>query len=825
MRMGLLLLAANLASQSPAAARPNLVLILADDLGWADVSGGHTTFGGGSDFYETPNIARLASEGMSFTRAYACPNCTPTRAALYSGQYPTRTRVYNVDNLNRGNGTPPLIGPNQNEDIPADRLTLAEMLKGAGYVTAHFGKYHVGGHEGGAATLPENQGFDFNYGGSSAGNPGSYWASEILPGAWEFGGSVGPELDPWAAPYDQAYLDAYRTWAAPRYAPPSSLIGTPKHVGDALADAALQFMENQRAADQPFYVQFAQYLVHTPTQGRPDLKAKYDQKKLVQPSAMGHDHTTYAAQVEQFDQSLGRLLAYLNDPNGDGNPSDSLATNTLVLFYSDNGGDDRTVNTPWRGRKGMFTEGGLRVPLVAWWPGAIPAGVTNHTPVIMVDFYPTLAEIAGATLPNPGAQPLDGLSLAALLRGRTNALPERGLYWHFPGYLDTRATPCSTLIRELSGQRYKLLYYYEDQRYALYNLTADPAETSDLIGSSFGLANHWSAVTNLSADLRQWLDATGAIYPTNRASGQVVPPPAPLTGGPPVVSAPPGETTVNIDLVKSIHTANGPSGNRLAGVLGGPSPFWNTYTETNAQTVKAGLLDEQQRVTPVTFISHAPPTLAFGSNAGNDAFGQDGTTTGFFSTYQFLSGRGTPGTPGTNRFVIGGLVPDNQYDLVCYSTWNYTDAGSTFTIGSASLTATGIPSSATAPMVKGQSYVRFDQVAADFNGQIEVGWATFAPPGGAHRGPLNAVQIRGDFGQPFAARFRADPPAFVSPGTHLRLTWVSRPRRQYTLQTSSDLRAWSNLATVVGTSSVSSLDIPLAALGATNRAFLRLREQ
>ena len=499
--------------------RPNVLFILADDLGWADA--GYS----GSDFYETPNIDRLAREGAVFTTAYTCPNCAPTRAAILSGQYPPRTRVYNVGSLNRGNGKPPLVGPPQHQDAPAAVTTIAETLKKAGYVTAHFGKYHVGGHEGGRATLPESQGFDFNFGGGPAGSPGSYWAVKSRSGAWQFGRRIGPELDPYAAPYDAAYLARCRFWAEPNRRLPASLAGTKKHVGDALTDAAIAFIESQRKSGRPWYVQFHQYLVHSPLQPRPDLRAKYQAKRLARPSRIGQTNVNYAAMVEQLDQSVGRLLAYLTDPDGNGDCSDSLAKNTLVIFYSDNGGPrGSTSNFPLRGYKGMFYEGGVRVPLIFWMPGRAPHR-THSAPVIMVDFYKTLADLAGAPLPNPQEQPLDGVSLAPLVFGQTDRLPERALYWHFPGYLDNRAAPCSTIIRKAGDKRYKLIYYYETASWSLFNLTDDPSETTDLAATPATRSAHRAVAAGLVADLRAWLDKVGAIYPTVRATGEKVGPP------------------------------------------------------------------------------------------------------------------------------------------------------------------------------------------------------------------------------------------------------------------------------------------------------------
>ena len=523
----LFLLMAGVASaiQSPP---PNIVFILADDLGWSDLAGGQTTHGGGSDFYETPNIARLAREGMAFSSAYACANCAPTRAALISGQYPTRTRVYNVGNLNRRVGKPKLIGPEQRQDVAPEITTLAETLKSAGYVTAHVGKYHAGGHEGGAATLPLKQGFDFNYGGTAEGYPGDFFADRKPDGPWRFHANVSPELDAFAAPYDADYAAGYRIWNDPGYRLPASLRETPKHVGDAVADAALEFMEKHRSAGKPFFLQLNDYLVHTPLQGRPDLVEKFAVRKVSSPSRMGHDkHAAYAAMVAQLDMTVGRIIAYLEDPDGDGDRSDSLAGNTLVVFYSDNGGErGSTSNAPLRGAKGMFTEGGIRVPLIAWMPGRIPAGATNDSSVNMVDFHPTLADFAGAKLPDAARQPLDGVSLRPLLEGRTQTLAPRALYWHFPGYLDDRAEPTSMVLRDLDGKRWKLLYFYESRRWSLYNLTDDPGESVDVIAATTA-GPQGKALAVLSDDLHQWLDRTGAIFPIELSTGKPVPPPSP----------------------------------------------------------------------------------------------------------------------------------------------------------------------------------------------------------------------------------------------------------------------------------------------------------
>ena len=267
---------------------------------------------------------------MSFTHCFAHPNCAPTRAAFLSGQYSPRSGngVYVVNSLNRPAGSEQpttFIPPSQNEDVPAAHTTFAEVLKLGGYVTAHFGKYHVGNHEGGQSTMPESQGFDFNFGGRDDGGPGEYHASGQL-----FGDRIGPGLDAYAQDYNAAYIfDILEPLANGN--DPTGLSGD-KHLEDGLGDAALAFMRDHHAgtmAERPFYLQLHHYGVHSPTgnsHARADLLAKYN----AQPNGAQHSNASYAAILENMDQTLGRILNYLEDPNGDGDLGDSIAENTLV---------------------------------------------------------------------------------------------------------------------------------------------------------------------------------------------------------------------------------------------------------------------------------------------------------------------------------------------------------------------------------------------------------------------------------------------------------------------------------------------------------------
>jgi arylsulfatase A-like enzyme len=539
--------------------RPNILFILADDLGWTDLRtgpSGPNTIGGrnfGSDYYQTPNLSRLADEGLSFTNCRVCVNCCPTRAALLSGQYAPRSGngVYVVDNLNRGDGTPSLVAPGQNEDVPAVTVTYPEALKAAGYITAHFGKYHVGGHEGGSATLPLNQGFTFNFGGNAAGAPAIFYAS-----AGKFASNIGRGLDPWAANYTQNYLDTLlkgppanplNQRAAnpnnPDLIPGNPLHGSNKHLTDGIADAVIEFIDDHRggpAAARPFLINLHFFAVHTPIQPRYDLRQKYN----ALPAGTRHGNPAYAALVEGLDQSLGRILDHLDDPNGDGDPADSLSADTLVVFTSDNGGHiGDTDNDPLRDRKGSLYEGGIRVPLIVRRPGTVPAGVQSDTLVHAVDFYPTLVEHAGANLP-PGAAP-DGVSFDAHLRDPSAHPRHRGpVFWHFPGYLDTRARPCSVVIKRIGGTDYKLIHSYDTQYtgnnppaeglkvlaspWELYDLTNDIGETRNLADGGYSHHLLYGAIADeLAAELHGWLTQGTADWnpkqPTYRSSGAVVP--------------------------------------------------------------------------------------------------------------------------------------------------------------------------------------------------------------------------------------------------------------------------------------------------------------
>lgn len=433
---------------------PNIVLIYVDDLGWRDLAVQ------GSAYYETPNVDRLAADGVRFTDGYAnAPNCAPSRAALLSGQYAPRTGIYTVGSSERGRAEDRALVPVTNQtELSLDVVTLAEVLSTAGYATGHAGKWHLGG----AGHLPESQGFEWAVAGDAGGSPPGYFfpyqrGDRVLPGLEE--GAEG------------------------------------EYLADRLVDESIGFIEREQAG--PFFLYLSHYSVHTPIQGKPDLIERYVDKA----SADGHDNATYAAMIESVDDGVGRLLETL-DRLG-------LADNTVVMFFSDNGGfGPVTSMSPLRGSKGMLYEGGIRVPLIVRWPGTVAPGTVTDVPVIGTDIYPTLADLAGAEVPEN--QIRDGLSFVPVLR--SDQLPERDLYWHFPAYLEAdrsveglwRSTPASAMRRG----RYKLIHFFEEDRQELYDLVDDAAESSDLSDTMPELTG------SLLRSLEAWWLETGAFVPS-----------------------------------------------------------------------------------------------------------------------------------------------------------------------------------------------------------------------------------------------------------------------------------------------------------------------
>ncbi len=498
------------------AKQPNIIIYMVDDLGWNHIGVNSATMGTNQDIYHTPNLKKLASNGLSFTHAYQQPNCAPTRAAILSGQYPARIHndVYVVGDLNRIKGQrkaeAKFEGPEQSEDVAAEAVTIAEALQKNGYSTAHIGKYHVGGHSG-DATLPENSGFDINIGGFSQSHQPTCFASENN-GNWDFAGVGRGDFAKYATPYTKSYVEKYDI--------ADDLIGEPKHITDALGDALEDTVATLAKGGKPFYLQFHTYAVHGPVRSRPDLKRNAAERSG---NSLSEKMCEYVGFVDSVDLTMGRMLAAINDPNGDGDLSDSIADNTFILFTSDNGGTF-TDNLPLKGVKGMFTEGGIRVPAIACWPGKVPANTITDYRIHSVDIYPTCLALAGNKWTPPADEhPLDGYSFAEILHAPDKKLSREPIFYLFPGYMDRRAQPCVVAIDDIDGKRYKLFYDYETNSWELYCLGDDPGEEKNLFEA------HPQIASTLSKKIHDWLNQKHPTwkpkFPIDKKTGKPLPPP------------------------------------------------------------------------------------------------------------------------------------------------------------------------------------------------------------------------------------------------------------------------------------------------------------
>ncbi|MBN2271528.1 MAG: sulfatase-like hydrolase/transferase [Sedimentisphaerales bacterium] len=445
--------------------QPNFVFFLIDDLGWTDVG----CFGSG--FYETPNIDRLASQGMKFTNAYAaCPVCSPTRGSILTGKYPARLGI-----------TQWIGGPNQPTEykhfMDLEEVTIAEAMKGAGYATAFVGKWHLGNKP----YYPDKQGFDVNIGGDSSGSPPTYFypyktanrALEEMPAGGEEG----------------------------------------EYLTDRLTSESLKWLDANR--DKPFLLYLSHYAVHTPIQSKLALTDKYKAKVGKLPKTDGakftpvygkyrtkmvQDNAAYAGMVQSVDESVGRVMTRLEELG--------VADNTIVIFMSDNGGlstvpnEGPTCNLPLRAGKGWLYEGGIREPMIIKWPGVVQAGSECGEPVTSTDFYPTMLEMAGMRL-RP-EQHVDGVSLVPLLTEK-GKLKRKAIYWHYPHYHGSGNRP-SGAVR--AGD-YKLIEWYENGAVELYNLRDDISEKEDLAEKMPQKA------AELKAMLAEWLKQVNAKMPAS----------------------------------------------------------------------------------------------------------------------------------------------------------------------------------------------------------------------------------------------------------------------------------------------------------------------
>ena len=485
----LLLPLAALPAAESKSARPNIILILADDLGWADL--GVT----GSTFYETPRIDALAKQGALFRSAYtASPVCSPTRGSILTGKYPSRITLTNHSGSPGSKGPGYKLSPPQTVgNMPVDDVTLAEVLHEGGYTTAHIGKWHLASHsDTERRTYPEDNGFDLNIAGSKAGQPGTYYfpyKDKSLPGNDVQGLEDGKAGD---------------------------------YLTDAITDKAVAFIEQN--VGKPFFLNFWHFAPHTPIQARQDKVEKYRKKatalglnptnNAAKPehqslSREQQDNPNYAAMVESLDESVGRILDTLKRLN--------LEQNTIVIFFSDNGGlstgpgpNAPTSVRPLRGGKGWVYEGGIRVPLIIRYPGRVKDGRTVEVPVISTDLYPTLLDLAG--LPLRPQQHVDGVSLKPLLTGEKEALDREAIFFHYPHYHSINSMGPSGAVR--AGD-YKLVETFEAGKIELYNLREDIGETKDL---SAAIPKLTAKLTGL---LHDWRRSSGAAMPTTNPDYRV----------------------------------------------------------------------------------------------------------------------------------------------------------------------------------------------------------------------------------------------------------------------------------------------------------------
>jgi arylsulfatase A-like enzyme len=439
------------ALEKTAQPKPNIIFILADDFSYMDIGANNP-----KTFYETPNIDVLAKQGMRFTAGYAaCPVCSPTRASIMTGKYPSRTGI--TDYIPGMRNAKLLSAPNAKQ-LALEEVTIAEALRDAGYTNFFAGKWHLGHRE----YAPNAQGFAADL---VEKNGGFHPPSDLPP--------VTPKTDP--------------------------------KLTDRIADEAVTFIAANK--DKPFFAYLPFHAVHVPIGARPDLVEKYEKKKASAPAeAWGAERTSkvrlvqnnavYAAMIEQMDTAIGRVLAAL-DRQG-------ITERTVVIFMSDNGGlataeGYSTSNLPLRGGKGWLYEGGVREPWIVCVPGMTKPGSVCDVPVISTDFYPTVLELAG--LPLMPQQHCDGVSLVPLLKAET--LQRGPLFWHYPHYGNQGGAP-SGAVRD--GD-WKLIEWYEDGSLELFNLRDDLSETTNLA------ARQPDKAQELHTKLVAWRQEVGALLP------------------------------------------------------------------------------------------------------------------------------------------------------------------------------------------------------------------------------------------------------------------------------------------------------------------------
>ena len=451
--------------EATAAKQTNFLFFLVDDMGWTDIGAN------GSKFHETPHIDRLAATGMRFTQGYAaCPVCSPTRASIMTGRHPVRVDITDWIPGQSNRATNKLLHPQDRNNLAHEEVTIAEQLKKHSYQTFFAGKWHLGseGH------WPEDQGFDINIGGHHRGSPpGGYYA-------------------PWTNPALKSKKKG-------------------EYLTERLTEESVKFLE-KRDANKPFLLYLSYYNIHTPIQ---PYKKRIDhytakaakifkgktptQKEHEGTTRMRQDNAALASMVAAVDDSVGTLLGKLKELK--------LDENTVVIFFSDNGGLSTRggkrfgpgCNLPLRASKGWLYEGGVREPTIIRAPGVTKPGSVSHKPMVSMDFFPTMLELAG--LPAQTKFHADGQSLVSQLKGNDSG--SRTLYWHYPHYHGSSWKP-GAAIRD--GD-WKLIEFYHHEKIELYNLAEDIGEQKNLA------ASHPQKAVELRAKLVAWQKQLKAKMP------------------------------------------------------------------------------------------------------------------------------------------------------------------------------------------------------------------------------------------------------------------------------------------------------------------------
>ena len=432
--------------------KPNIVLIVADDLGWSDLSYM------GSEYYETPNIDKLSKSGMTFYNGYASSaNCAPSRATMMSGKYHTEHGIYTVRNSDRGSRkTRKIIPVETKSTLDLDFFVIPEMLKEMGYTNGHFGKWHLGD----VGFHPEQSGFDVNIGGNRHGGPGGYFA-----------------------PYPNPELE-----------------NEPKgeYLTDRIGDEVVKFIDINKENNFFAYVPF--FSVHTPIQSKPNYQKKYSNKE----SNEFHNRADYAGMIQSLDENIGKILDKIDALN--------LSENTLIIFTSDNGGIRAISNQyPLRAGKGSYYEGGIKVPMIFSWKGKIEAKTESYERVSNLDFYPTIKKLVGYN----ESIDLDGEDLTPIFKGEKLKKRELYFHFpvYLEPYrvqLDSgtdplfRTRPGTVIIKD----NWKLHHYYENNKFELYDLDKDISESTNLAEINKEKKNE------LLVDLDNWRKAKNAPIPS-----------------------------------------------------------------------------------------------------------------------------------------------------------------------------------------------------------------------------------------------------------------------------------------------------------------------